>query len=300
MIIECIREGFHLAHRNWQLILLRLAVTIINFIAFFFFMGIPIYIGMVHLGMDITHAVDLLSQLLQDPFDFISKYLAILSLIIAAFIFYLIFSSVLFLYVLGGTLGILKSSAINREFRFTLSSFFKEARIHFSHLFWLLFLLLTGFVALLISLVISGVIGVSILRGLPETGALIHVFLTSFFGLSILVFGLLIFLSAIVFILFSVVASVVEGKGVVESIKKAFNLLTNKPETFLLYLLLLIGIFAANLTLLIVETPLGRMPVVITLTNMIFQNYLAVIFWGSLVAFYVRVTRPVGPITYDI
>lgn len=300
MIIECIKEGFSLAHRNWQLILLRLAVATINFMAFFFFMGMPLYMGMVYLGMDITHARELLPQLLQDPFSFISKYLGIFFLLIVAFIFYLIFSSMLFLYALGGTLGILKSSAINKGFMFTLSSFFKEARMHFSHLFWLLFILLTGFAGLLIFLIISGGIGVGVLRTLSDTEAPASVFLTSFFGLSILIFGLIIFLSAIVFILFSVVASVVEGKGVGESVKRAFNLLKDKPEAFLLYLLLLIGIFAANLALLIIEMPLNRMPVLITLINMVFQNYLAVIFWGSLVAFYIRATGPIGPITYDI
>ncbi len=135
MMIECIKEGFHLANRNYQLVFLRIIVVIINFISLLFFLGLPIIVAVAYMGFDLSHAVDLLPDLMENPFDLLSKYLGLVFLIGISFIFYLTFVSTIILYSLGGTLGVLRNSAVNIQYRFSLSSFFKEANNIFSRAF---------------------------------------------------------------------------------------------------------------------------------------------------------------------
>jgi hypothetical protein len=308
MIIECIKEGFILTHKNWQLVLLRMIVALINIMVFFIFIGLPIFITITYLDMDITHAKELLPYLFKNPLEFISRYLGLVFLIAVAFIFYLVFSSLLFLYALSGILGVLKDSAVNIQYRFNLSSFFKGAKKYFFPLFWLICLLLPGFIIMFIIFIVSGGIGVTVLQTLVGTGTRIGMFFNLFFILSIIVFGTILLLTAIVFIVYSVMVSVIEEKGVLGSIKRTFNFLKDKPVAFLFYIILLIAIITANLLLFIIETPFNMIPVMKPLINVafylintIFQSYLSIVLWSSLLVFYIKSTNyPVHYVTYDI
>jgi len=308
MIIECIKEGLNLTHKNWQLVLLRIGVAIINIIGFLVFIGLPIFVAILYLGMDITHLKEVLPSLLKNPFEFVSRYLRLVILIGGAFIFYMIFSFVLFLYLLSGTLGVLKGSVVNIHYKFSFSSFLKEGRKYFFTLLWLISLLLVGFIIIFIIFAISGGIGSAVIRTIGNSRDWLRVFLNSFFILSIIVFGIIGFFLAMGFIVYSITASVVEGKGVIDAIKKTYNFLKNKPLAFLFYFILLVGVIIANLLLLIVETPFTMIDsikpfidFVFYVINVFFQSYLSVVLWSSLVIFYIKNTNYSDyHITYDI
>jgi len=293
MVLGCIKEGFRLTHRNWQLILIHVVVAVINILSLFLFLGVPIFVAMTYLGIDIAHAKDVLPHLFRDPLEFVTRYMGLIFFIITAMIFYLIFVSLIYLYTLGGTLGVLRNSAMDKGHGFKLSSFFSEAKRHFTRLFWLLSVLILAITALFVVFATFSGIAAIVLQGIDIKNTSVQMFFNSFLSLFIIVFGLIILYFAVVFVVYSVVISVIEEKGIMESMKRTFNFLMDNTIAFLYYFLLLIGITAANLVLV----TLSVIPVFAPLINLFLQNYLSVVLWSSLIVFYVNCTHsPAKPI----
>ncbi len=304
MMIECIKEGFHLANRNYQLVFLRIIVVIINFISLLFVLGLPIIAAVAYMGFDLSHAVDLLPDLMENPFNLLSKYLGLVFLIGISFIFYLMFVSTIILYSLGGTLGVLKNSAVNVQYRFSLASFFKEANNIFSRLYWLVSILFLIFIALFAAVIISGGIVAGFMQGFSWSETTLEVFLGSFVFLSTIIFGIIIFFSWLIFTVYSFLCLVIEGKGSADTIKNTFNHLKKTPQAFLFFIILFAGAIAVNLVFFLIMIPLGMLPlvdIVLYLVSVVFQNYLAIVVWSALTVYYTKTANyPVSPATYDI
>ncbi|GBD97143.1 MAG TPA: hypothetical protein ENG83_15810 [Nitrospirae bacterium] len=304
MIIESIKEGFKLANNNLQLVLMRIAVTIINLIVLFIFIGLPVIAAIAYLGFDLAQAKDLLPFLVKNPFEFISKYLALMFIIGTSFVFYLIFTSTLFLYALGGTLGVLKNSAVNIQYKFSISSFFKEANINFSRLFRLVSLLLSGVIVLFLLFIVSGVIVAVVMQAVTEAGSALEMFFSSFAMLTIVIFSIIIVAAGFIFAVYSMIALVIEGKGVMDSIRSAFDFLKKMPQALLFYVILFIGIIAVNVIFYGIQLSFSVVPVMtplIYLLNVFFQNYLAIVLWSSLIVYYIKGTDyPVYYAGYEI
>jgi hypothetical protein len=303
-MIECIKEGFHLANRNYQLVFLRIIVVIINFISLLFVLGLPIIAAVAYMGFDLSHAVDLLPDLMENPFNLLSKYLGLVFLIGISFIFYLMFVSTIILYSLGGTLGVLKNSAVNVQYRFSLASFFKEANNIFSRLYWLVSILFLIFIALFAAVIISGGIVAGFMQGFSWSETTLEVFLGSFVFLSTIIFGIIIFFSWLIFTVYSFLCLVIEGKGSADTIKNTFNHLKKTPQAFLFFIILFAGAIAVNLVFFLIMIPLGMLPlvdIVLYLVSVVFQNYLAIVVWSALTVYYTKTANyPVSPATYDI
>jgi len=303
-MIECIKEGFHLANRNYQLVFLRIIVVIINFISLLFVLGLPVIAAVAYMGFDLSHAVDLLPDLMENPFNLLSKYLGLVFLIGISFILYLMFVSVIILYSLGGTLGVLKNSAVNVQYRFSLASFFKEANNIFSRLYWLISILFLIFIALFAAVIISGGIVAGFMQGFSWSETTLEVFLGSFVFLSTIIFGIIIFLSGLIFTVYSILCLVIEEKGSADTIKNTFNYLKKTPQAFLFFIILFAGAVAINLVFFIIMIPLGMIPlvdIVLYLVNVVFQNYLAIVVWSALTVYYSKTASyPLNTTTYDI
>ena len=304
MMIECIKEGFHLANRNYQLVFLRIIVVIINFISLLFVLGLPVIAAVAYMGFDLSHAVDLLPDLMENPFNLLSKYLGLVFLIGISFILYLMFVSVIILYSLGGTLGVLKNSAVNVQYRFGLASFFKEANNIFSRLYWLISILFLIFIALFAAVIISGGIVAGFMQGFSWSETTLEVFLGSFVFLSTIIFGIIIFISGLIFTFYSILCLVIEEKGSADTIKNTFNYLKKTPQAFLFFIILFAGAVAINLVFFIIMIPLGMIPlvdIVLYLVNVVFQNYLAIVVWSALTVYYSKTANyPLNTTMYDI
>ena len=127
MIIESIKEGFALTNKNLQVTVIRVVSAIISFITLIFSLVIPLIAAMIYLGLDIASAQHMWPFLLQNPFAFVSRYLGVIMLFGFSLICYLSFVSMLFIYVLSGSVGVLRNAAVNLNFTFRLSTFFMEA-----------------------------------------------------------------------------------------------------------------------------------------------------------------------------
>lgn len=298
MVIECIKEGFHITHRNWQVILLKIAVTIVSLVGFFFFIGIPIAIAIAYLSVDIANIKDILPWIMsEDPMEILSKYLGLAILTFAALILYLTFVSVIALYVFGGTLGVLRNAALNIQYKFSLSSFFKEAKKLFFPLLWLFSIAFLVIIAIIIVLGILTVVIFFVTHAFSESGTRLSVFVTSFFSLLIISLSIIIGLVSLIFTVYAAIALVVEKSRVINSFKNAWNFLKSKPMAFLFYILLVISIIAVNIILTIFGGSFRMIPLVLFAV----QSYLGVVMWSSLFVFYIKgINYPVHTATYDI
>ena len=304
MIIESIKEGFGLANNNLQLVLLHIAVTIINLIVLFIFLGLPVIAAIAYLGFDLAQAKDLLPFLVRNPFEFVSKYLALMFITGVSFVFYIVFTSTLFLYALGGTLGVLKNSAVNIQYKFSMASFFKEANINFSRLFRLVSLLVSGVIVLFLLFIVSGVMVAVIMQAVTESGSALEMFFSSFSVLTIVVFSIIIVAAGFIFSVYSMIALVMEGRGVMDSIRRASGFLKQMPGAFLFYVILFIGIIAVNVVLYTIQVSFIAAPLMtplIYLLTAFFRNYLRIVIWSSLIVYYIKGTDyPVYYAGYEI
>ena len=90
MIIETIKDGFKLANRNLQLVIIRIIVTFINLAGLIVFLALPVLVAIAFLGFDIDQATDMLPSMLDNPFDIVSRYLGLVFLLLAAVMLYIL------------------------------------------------------------------------------------------------------------------------------------------------------------------------------------------------------------------
>ena len=309
MILECIKEGFNLANKNLQLVFIRIAVTIINLVSFFISLGIPVLFAIIYMGFDLAHAKDLLPFLAENPGKFVSRYMGLVFLVGSSFVFYLTFVSILFLYSLGGTLGVLRTSAVNIQYKFSLSSFFKESNRNFGRLFWLISLVSFGATVLFVAFTVSGVLIAAIIQVLAGGGGgILELFFSSFIMVSVIILSIIFFSACLIFTGYSMVVSVMNGNGSMDCIKKTFDFLKQKPEAFLFYFILFAGSIIANSLFFVLKMPFNAVPVLgpvmnisLTLFSAVFQSYLALVIWSSLIIYYLKGTDyPVHSAEYQI
>ena len=304
MIIECIKDGFALTNRNLQLVVIRIVVSVINVIAFGIFLGIPVIIAIAYLGFDVAHAGDMLPYMADNPLEFVSRYLGLAVLLLFAFLLYLCFASMLFLYTLGGTLGSLRNSFSNTGLTFTLPSFFREANANLSRLFWLLSLVSLGIMILLIAFALIGGTMVLVMSSVSATDGTLNMFLRSFAAMFMIIICVIILLLSVLFSIYTAVISVAEEKGAMESVKITLGFLQSRPQALLFFIVLMLAIIAASLVFFSVQIPLQIIPfisVVTFLINSCFSSYLAVVMWGALVTYYMRASgAPVYDAGYEI
>jgi hypothetical protein len=304
MIIECIKDGFALTNRNLQLVVIRIIVSVINVIALGVFLGIPVIAAIAYLGFDVAYARDMLPYMAHNPLEFVSRYLGLALLLVFASLSYLFFASMFFLYTLGGILGSLRNSFTNTGLKFSLPSFFREANANLSRLFWLLSLIFLGIMVLLISFAIIGGVMVLVMSALSAADGTLNMFLRSFAAVFMIIICVLTLLASVIFSVYSAVISVAEEKGAMASVKITLGFLKSKPQALLFFIVLILAVIAASLIFFSVQIPLRIIPfmsVVTFLINSCFSSYLAVVMWGSLVAYYMRASgSPVYDAGYEI
>jgi hypothetical protein len=291
MIRECIREGFKLANKNVQLVIISTVVSVINLVSFFVILGLPVIAVLVYLGFDLAQARGMLPSILKDPSELVTNYLGVIFLLVTSFVLYLAFTSVLYVYALGGTLGVLKDSAVNIQYEFSLASFFKEAKINLSRLMGLITIVMLGVLVLFIIFMITGGIAAGVINAVTKSKGLLEIFFSSFTLLSLIVFSLVVVFAGLVFGVYSLVVLVTDGKGVMDSIGRTFDFLKQTPEALLFYLILIVGFIAANAVFYGIQIAVSVVPLFVPLVyiiNTVFQSYMAIVVWSFLIVYYVK------------
>jgi len=242
--------------------------------------------------------------MIENPFDIVSRYLGLIFLLVAALILYMLFSSLLLLYSFSGIMGVLRNSAVNTQFKFKVSSFFKEAGKNFARLFRLLSLVMLITFALIVATLIIGGLLAAIMKSVTGTESTIEVFFNSFVTIFIVIMSIIIILSSIIFAVFSMVTSVVTMEGAMASMARAYNFIKEKPQSLLFCLILFIGIITVNGIFFSLQIPMQFMPFMMPLVyllNALGQSYLIIVMWSSLIMYYIKsVNYPVYSAGYEI
>ncbi len=156
--IEAVKDGFRLVHRNWQLVLVQLGMVIVSSIGFFVIVGIPLAIAFIIFGVDLTGLTDVkdIFRTIKEPSDVISRYLGLILIVIASLLLYIIMVVMLGIYVFGGSIGVIGKSLMERYLKFSMHTFFVEAKRLFIRL--LGFTCIIGIIVIAVAFIL-GVLG---------------------------------------------------------------------------------------------------------------------------------------------
>lgn len=309
MIFEYIKEGFHLTHKNWQVILLRLFIALLNILGFIFFMVLPVAVTLASIGVEFSDRGSLL-ELLRDPGGFLSGYSGAVVFILLAFIFYLSFASILVVFTLGGTLGVLRNSALDPEYRFSLRSFFEEGKSLFFRIIGFSAITLPVFIVPVIILAVLGAGGFSFLHKYGDGGSLVVLFLTYFLSLLLAISGIVVLLGTLTLITYGMIVLAVERISPMDTLKRVVGFIKENPGAVLFYILLVGALMIISVLLnLPLHMTQGTTGILIDipyqLVSYALQAYLTVVLWSCLVVFYIRTTKysdltPTQPLDGDI
>jgi hypothetical protein len=161
-----ITAAARLVHRNPELILIQLMLTVAKVTALLLFVGLPVGAALVGAGVDISEFEDpaRVAELFQDPLDLLAQYGTVLVAGLIGLSVYLVFAYGLGVYVLGGSAGVLSRSVLTSWERFRTAVFLGEARRRFWPLVGLTTLAglgaaLVGGAALLVGVLVLAAVG---------------------------------------------------------------------------------------------------------------------------------------------
>lgn len=295
---EAIRTGFRLVHRNWQLILIQFVMSVLGCAAFLLFLGVPLVVAFLMLGIDLAELVafrDLLDTL-REPGELVGRYLGVALVIAASLLLYLAFVFFLWVYVAGGSAGVIGASLRDPTARFTLRGFLSEGRklfFPFACYALVMGLMLLGAFFFLGALGGALSMGLSALSGDTALGFFFRV-LTALVFLS--AGGLLVFALSAVGVT-GVPALVLDRAGTLKTLRTAYAHLNAHPGALGLYAIVLAGYLAVSVVLALLGYPLQLLPLVgvflsvpYQLVSYVIQGYFCLVMLAAVFAHYVGTT----------
>lgn len=293
-----IGAGFRLVHRNWQLVLIQLLVSVLGCIAFIIVIGVPIVLALVMLGIDLAGLAsfgDLLGAL-GSPREIIDRYLGIVLVAAFGLLVYSLFAFALWTFVTGGSAGVIKGSIKDPEASFTWRAFLHEGRALFFPIAGYVSVMGTVLVAIFFAL---GVMGGSLASGLTALGGgtALEFFFKVFSALLFITAGAAILAVLGAVALTGFVAIVLEGAGPFKAVTAAARHLDRHPGALGLYAVVLAGYIAIDFLLALIGYPFTLVPVVgvflalpYRLVSYAVQGYLCLAMLATVLAHYQAVT----------
>lgn len=241
--IKIIKRGLQNLNRNYQLLFIQMATLILAFILFLLMVGIPMVIVFTNMGLELPKKG--LSGLIEIIIQNLSFYKTFVLILIMSILTYLLVSSLLFVYMMAGTCGILMNSIKNGE-AFSWKHFTEQGKGLFGSFLrifivgTLLFLFISFFAGL-----ISGITKVL----LPEKRDFLGNFYTNLLNLLLLVFTLLLIILFMATLTYGAGILIIKRQGALNSLKDSLNFILKKPEAlFFFFIITLTGIILTVLT----------------------------------------------------
>jgi hypothetical protein len=287
-----IGKGFGLIHENWQLVLVHVVMMVILVVGLFVIVGVPAAAAFIAVGMDVAELERLEEALdyTDDPIELLSKYLGIIIIIILSFLIYITLGFLLWVYVIGGSAGIIGKSIKAPTKGFSMEAFFKEANS--------LFLPMTGYTTV-IGLVVIGALMLLVMLGAVGAALIGEITTESTIGtfikvLSVLVFGaggvILMFVLSVAFAL-GTGALAIDGRGPMDSLDVGFRHLWEHPGSLWLVGILILGYIGIQFPLVLIGAvaeliggAILSLPVQLAMN--IFQSYLSLVMLAVVLVYY--------------
>ncbi len=294
-MVESIKEGFRVINRNLPLVIIQIVMMIISFLAFIIFIGVPVAIGVIYLGIDPVRFKEVLSSM-KDPSGFLNQYAGLVVFVVVVFLLYITAITGLAIFVFGGNLAIIKDSIKEPLEKFSYKKFMMAGKKYFSPLCWLsliLSLFFILFVFLLGALVGAGIVFLTPYK--EEMGTFLIV-LAVISGMMTLLLAFIGFFLILTLSIYAVISLVAEDLRAWNAIKRSAAFIKNKLfEATGFYLLLISGYIGAILLMMIVTFPFNMIPFVGPIISIpfqfvtyIIQVYLGLVMMASLMVFYIR------------
>jgi hypothetical protein len=262
--LELIKEGIGHVHRNWQLLLVQLAWSFINLAGLVVFVALPLVVAAIVIGLDPSELSRLkeLAGKAGNPLELLLEYLGLILVFVTGLLFYFLFVFSVWLFIFGGSAGVLAGSVRQEAGGFSMKSFMAHGRRLFLPLLWytsLVGLALLGIMALFALLFVAasalaGMLGLEDGRG--------GLFFKTLFVLSFVAACVLLPSGILMVSLQGLAPLVMRGLGAGKSFREAFDYLGRAPGALGLMAILVLGYLGAQVLLFSIGYPLQLLPVV--------------------------------------
>lgn len=271
--VDSIREGFRHAHKNWQLIVLQLLLSIVLFIGLIVVVVAFILAAIVVLGLNIEK-IDALGDMLgnvKDPMDLLADYAGLAIGLVTSFLLYSIFAISVWTFTLGGSAGVLGLSIMNSASRLGPRDFLREGK----RLFWPV-AGITGLIGLIfiVALGVMGLLaggGATLWEMFFSSNTRLAIFLTVLFSLMAFTAMLIVVVYLFALAAWSVASLVIDGTGIAASIRNAERFIRNRPESMGLLLISIFVLGFVQFTLMSIWYTANLLPVVGLIMTLPFQ-----------------------------
>jgi hypothetical protein len=245
---EPIGEGFRVIHRNWQLVVIQVALSALGLLGFAVAVGAALAVAFYALGMDVSQLATL-RDLINDPEALLSRYLAVVLLVVLGLLVYALIISLLWVFVVAGSAGTIGLSIKEPDKEFSMRTFLREGK----RLFWPL----SGY-ALLASLIVIGLFlafgmisgAVGSMSHLLDGGIYVNRFFRVFTSL-VTTAGALALAFGLASVVLTGMMPLFEGAGPLKSLDLAVQYMKRRPGILGLYVVAFAGYFFVYLALMI-------------------------------------------------
>jgi hypothetical protein len=273
---EAIQNGVRIINRNWQLVLIQMAAMFASIVGFVIVVGIPLFIAFVIFGLDLTElagqsSVQDVFRMLRQPTEILSKYFALVILVLTSLLVYITVVLAFGIFLFGGAMGVIGQSVEGRLEKFQMKVFFSEGKrlffplVGFTSLIGLIFLLV-AFVLGLLGGLVSAIVSMA-----KEQEATLALFLGIFFSLILFVIGMVLILGTLSLTTYGSAIMAMRGSGPVKSLKEAFRYLSGHANAFYLYCLVFVGYLFIIFIVASLSYPIGLIPLIGSLMALMYQ-----------------------------
>lgn len=299
---EAIQEGARVINRNWQLVLIQVGAMFASFIGFFIVVGIPLAIAFIIFGLDLTELsrVEDVVRTFREPSEILSKYFALVILVLTSLLFYITAVLALGIFLFGGAIGVIGRAVRDRYDKFQAKEFFSEGRrlffplVGFTSLVGVIFILV-AFILGLFGGLISAIVSMA-----KEREATLALFLGIFFSLILFVIGLALIVATLSATAYGSAIMALRGAGPMKSLKESLRYLSSHSNAFFLYCLLFLGYIFVSFFVVSLSYALGLIPIIGSLLALVYQlgayviqSYLGLVMVAALFCYYFSTTEAV-------
>lgn len=285
---DSFKDGLSLINRNWQLVLLKGAASLVNcFLLLVFFLA-PLVAVLIYMGYDIKGMPDAgeLMSLLQNPLNLFNRYMGIFIMVFVCLVLYMAASFSVWVFAFGGALGYIDTAIAAPLPVFRARVFFSEARR--------LFMPIMGYTAALgllligISLAVGLLIAAAALLGMlmSRSSEMVVIVGAIFLGLFLMLVSIAVSLALVAMTFYGSALVVVRGKGAFESLGDSVRFFRAHPDSLAGFLVMLVCYGAAVFTVAMAGAVLNVIPVfgiVMALPYQLF-SYAVYAYFGLLMA----------------
>jgi hypothetical protein len=290
--IPVIKEGFRVANRNWQLVLIQFAYMFLGFFSMLLIVGVPLAIAFIIFGVDLTEMLrqpDLIS-VFKMAGAMLSKSLPIVLFVVLSFVLYAAVLIAMSVFVVSGSVGLLAKSIQNGQ-SFSLGLFWSEAKRLFFPVFIYANIAGLGFTLFtMIMGVLSEIVNQLVLFAetiWPVFGAFISVFFSLILG----AMGVFMFLVILGISLYGFAYLSYYRPRPLKGIKQTALYLYRTPSSMLMLAIIMAIFLVALFTISMISIMSASIPLLALPFNFISQAalwYAIIVMLSTLFIFYFR------------